>query len=388
MTRRQLLIILIALAIVGTAGLILVKRGKETWAVREAKAGDKVLPDFRYNDVAAIRIKGATEFNIVQHEGVWRVPERNNYPANYQQIRNLLFKIREIKVVQSEHVGPSQLPRVELAASVEAADVRRRNGDERENPPPHVVGYDPANSGRHQGTLIEFKDDQGKLLDSLLLGKMHLRHEEGSVPRGLHGLFDGRYILRPADPENVLLISDDLAIAAPEPGAWLSREFFKIENVQSVSLLSSEPGHSWSISRDDESRPWELMDRKPDGSEVLDASVASEIAEMFRFLTFADVVPKGAPSDIKKPTALTVMTFDHFAYTLKIGARGENGNYSLAISVSADESKTGENRMLREKLAREKTLAQWVYIVEPQIIEVLHRDRARLLEKKSLAGAN
>jgi hypothetical protein len=431
MTRRQLLTILLALAIVGSAGLILVKRGQDTWAVREAKAGDKVLPNFRYNDVAAIHIKGAAEFHIVQQDGEWRIPERDGYPANYQYVRNLLFKIRDLKVVQSERVGPSQLPRVDLAA--ERAILPRIGGEGRgENPPKQfaqrhpepplrrTTGEDspsPWGEGRgegesrrvqgevhgeraapssmvsekqtHQGTLIEFSDSQGKLLDSLLLGKMHLRHEEGSVPRGLHGLFDGRYILLPSDPENVLLISDDLAVVAPEPGAWLSKEFFKIENIQSVSLISPEPGRSWSISRDAESRPWTLMDAKSDAGEVLDAAAASEVAEMFHYLTFADISPKAA-SAIEKPTILTVLTFDRFAYTIKVGARKDDGNYPLAIAVSADESNLGgaENaKKLRDRLAREKSMAQWVYIVEPQIIEVLLRDRARLLQKKSLAGS-
>ena len=114
----------------------------------------------------------------------------------------------DLKVVQSEEVGPSQLARVEL--------------DE--------PGKDVGGS-----TLIEFIGAKGQLLNSLCVGKRHLRPEDPSVPPGLHGLYDGRYVLLPKDPGNVLLISDELAGVNAEPETWLDHEFFKFDHIQSVS---------------------------------------------------------------------------------------------------------------------------------------------------------
>jgi hypothetical protein len=381
MTRKQFTLVLLSLALIGGACLVLLNRSKELWAVRDSNVGGKLLPNFRFNDVAAIHIKGSSDLNLVRENGVWRVKERGDYPANFHQIGDLLLKIKDLKVVQSETVGPSQLTGVDLG--------------------------EPG-AGAGGGTLLEFKDARGKLLDALLLGKKHARQQDPSVPPGFRGLYDGRYVLLPGGSRNVLLISDELGSVAPNPEPWLSRDFFELQNMRSIARISSTAAESWNLSRDTESSPWTLADRKSDGSEALDAAVASEITELFRFFNFVDVVPGTvtAAAGSNNPAVLTVLTFDHFAYTLKISPRGSDGNYLLAVTVGADfpseniaspagnleqpkssEQEYSNTTKAREKLAREKELAGWIYVVEPHIIEVLLRDRAHLLEKKSLAEA-
>ena len=69
MNRKHFLIVLVAVAIIGGAGLVLLKHNKESWSVREAKMGDVVLAGFKPNDVAAIHIKGNSEVHIAQTNG-------------------------------------------------------------------------------------------------------------------------------------------------------------------------------------------------------------------------------------------------------------------------------------------------------------------------------
>lgn len=383
MNRKQFIFVLLALFIIGGAGLVLLNQNKQSWAVHEAKVGDKLLPDLRPNEVAAIHIKGASDLHIVQTNGLWQVRERGDYPANYQQVRGLLLKIRDVKVAQSEQIGPSQLARVDLEPE-----------------------------GPHQGTLLEFIDRQGKVLDAVHVGKMHLRHRDESGPFGLRGLFDGRYVVLPGKPENVLLISDDLPSVTPEPSLWLSKEFFKFENVKFISLFSTNAANSWELVRETESWPWSLVAPRP--GEELDTKIASEIVEMLHFLTFVDILPTPlrAPSEtgMDKPILLTILTFDRFAYTLKIGVppqRKQDAIYYLSVAVSAnlsserppgagpetadeqkklDEEFQNKTRKLREKLARESQLAHRVFTIESQLIEPLMRERARLLETKTLVS--
>src|SRR5689334_8884677 len=148
MNRKQFMLVLATLAVVGGAGLVLLHHHQESWTAPAAKTGARLLPNFRFNDVAAIRVRGSSDFNVVRKNGIWCVPERDDYPANLHQIRDLLISIRDLKIVQSEPIGPSQLERVEL------------------NPP---------GKGAGSGTLLEFKDAQGKTLDTLLVGKKHDR---------------------------------------------------------------------------------------------------------------------------------------------------------------------------------------------------------------------
>src|SRR5437899_390599 len=114
MNRKQFILVLLALVMVGGEGLVLLNQNKQSWTVREANVGDKLLANFPLNEIAAIHIKGASDLHMVQTNGLWSVRERNNFPANYQQVRDLLIKIRDVKVVQSDQIGPSQLGRVDL----------------------------------------------------------------------------------------------------------------------------------------------------------------------------------------------------------------------------------------------------------------------------------
>jgi hypothetical protein len=357
-----------------------VQRHKESWNVREAKVGQKLLPKFRPNDVAAIHIKAGVVLNIENRDGTWRVRERGNYPANYEHIKSLLVRMKDIKVVQSDEIGPSQRPRVELG--------------------------EPG-SGAGGGTLVEFKDAQGNVLDSLLVGKRHMRGETASDPYRMRGLFDGCYVLLPKEPQNVLLISDELAGISGEPGAWLNTEFCKIENVKSVSLIGTNAESVWTLSRESESKPWSLGDGKP--GEVLDTTKAAQTVEMLNFLGFVDLSDEPKQNGLQRSVSVLVETFDHFFYTLKIAIPPQHeATYQVAIGVRAeiaseriagadekaddkarlDEEFQANAKRLREKLARELRFARegWNYVMESRLIDPLICDRASLVEKTALAG--
>jgi hypothetical protein len=381
MNRKQFIILLLALAVVSTAGLLVLYRHKQSWTVREAKVGEKLLPNFGPNNIAAIHIKTAVDLNIENKDGAWRVRERGNYPANYEHVKSLLVRIKDIKIVQSDEIGPSQRSRVELG--------------------------EPG-SGPGAGTLIEFKDAQGKVLDSLLVGKRHMRGETSSDPYRMRGLFDGCYVLLPKEPSNVLLISDELAGVSGEPGAWLNTEFVKIETVKSVSLTGADGTSLWTLARESESKPWALADAKP--GEVLDSTKAAQTIEMLNFLGFVDLTSDAAPIAFDKPIILSIETSEHFFYTLKIAATTRtSGNYQVAIDIKAeipsqraaasdekpderqklDEEFQANTKRLRDKFARESRFASngWNYLIESRLIEPLLCKRPDLLEKTTIAEA-
>lgn len=364
MNRNQFILILVALAVIGSAGLVVVNRHKQSWDVRGAKVGDKLLFNFRPNDVAAIHIKGVSDLNVENTDGEWRVRERGGYPANYAQIKALLVRIRDIKIVQSEQVGPSLRARVEL---------------------------DEPGKGPGSGYLVEFKDARGNVLDSVLMGKRHVRPETASDPFRMHGVFDGCYVLLPKEPGNVLLISDELASISGEPGAWLNREFCKIENVKSISLTGTNGVNLWTLMRESESQPWTLADAKP--GETVDATTAAQTAEMLNFLDFVDVISNaaGSASNLVKPMVISVETFDHFFYTLKIAAPTQPERaYQIMLAVRAEIPSVADEKTIKlhDKLARELRLAAngFGYVVQPRLIEPLLCERTYLLEKSALAG--
>src|SRR5205823_5418200 len=128
--------------------------------------------------------------------------------------------------VQSEKVGPSQLPRLALAPGV----------------------------GTNSPLVVDFKNASDKTLKSLLLGKEHMKKSNRPAPMemgGEEGWPDGRYV-KLADSSEVATISDSLSNIKPNADAWLNKDFFKVEKVRSVAVEFPVATNSWKLSRDTE----------------------------------------------------------------------------------------------------------------------------------------
>src|ERR1700682_5585729 len=115
MNRKQLVILLVLVLVVGGAGLYILKQQSASWQGVNPVIGKKLLGNFAVNNVSHIVVKqGTNELNLAKKDDLWRVRERNDYPANYSEISDFLIKARDLKVVQSDKVGPSQLSRYGL----------------------------------------------------------------------------------------------------------------------------------------------------------------------------------------------------------------------------------------------------------------------------------
>src|SRR6516225_1517833 len=115
MNRKQLGILLVLVVVIGGAGLVLRKKDTSSWDNANASIGKKLLGDLPVNDVMKITIKqGTNQLNLAKKDDLWRVHERNDYPANYGEISDFLLKVRDLKIVQSQKVGPTELARASL----------------------------------------------------------------------------------------------------------------------------------------------------------------------------------------------------------------------------------------------------------------------------------
>src|SRR5436190_4184570 len=144
MNSKQLTLLVVLAIVLGGLGFWAANHRQEAWHESSAALGQKLLPNLPVNDVTQIHIKGSGELNLVKKDDSWRVQERGDYPANYNEISDFILKASDIKVVQSEPIGASQLARMELEEGKGA-------------------------------TLLEFKGAGGKTLQTVLLGKKHAR---------------------------------------------------------------------------------------------------------------------------------------------------------------------------------------------------------------------
>lgn len=374
MKGKQLALLLVLVVVVGGASWFLQKGNRSSWSETGAGAGGKVV-NLAINDVARVTIKAPDgELNLVKKDDLWTVQERADYPAAFDKVSDLLRKVWDLKTVQEVKVGPSQLPRLELV--------------------------EPG-KGDNAGTLVEFKDKDGKRLEALLLGKKFLKKSDPSMG-DMPGFPAGRYLMPVADKAKVSLVSESFDETEPKPAQWLKKDFIKIESPKAITLAGTTDAMRWKLTKEGLAVDWKLADAKPD--ELLDNAKANPIGTLFSSPTFVDVLaPDAKPADtgLDKPTVATIETNDNFTYTLKIG-KVSGDNYPVTIEVAAnlakertpgkeekpeDKTKLDEEfkaklKTLEEKLATEKKFEGRPYLIAKFTIDTLLKDRAALLTEK------
>ena len=381
MNRKQLIILLLLFIAVGGVLWRVQSRRDQEASSGAAGTGKKLLGEsFPYNDVRQITIRQETnQLNLVKKDDadVWRVRERDDYPANFSEITGFLIKVGELKVIQVEDIGASQLARLQLAE---------------------------AGQGTNSATVLELKDKSGKTMKTLLLGKKHIRQPtpQQAAQFGGEGFPDGRYVMLGNEGKQALLIGDALGNLEPKPELWLNKDFFKVERPKTIAVTFSEPTNSWKITRENEAGDWKFADAK--SGETLDNIKAGGVSRPFESVTLEDVVSKNAkPEDngLDKPTLVTVETFDDFVCTIKVGKK--NGeNYAVTMSVmanfpkeripakdekpedkdKADKAWKDRQKQLDDKLTQAKAFEGRTYLVAAWNVDQLLKERKDLVAVK------
>jgi len=376
MNLKQIGILIAIVIVVGGAGWILHNRRNSGWSTPSAEVGKKLLGDFSVNDVAQIDIHhGSNELDLVKKDDLWRVRQREDYPANFSQISGFLIKARDLKIIQSEEIGQSQLGRMELAPG----------------------------QGSNAAIVIDFKDQNGKPMRSLLLGKKHLQQAPAGQNHmgGDGGYPDGRWVKVGTNSSNVALISDPLDNIDTDADQWINKDFFKVEKPKSIEVDFGVETNSWKLTRASESADWKLADVKP--GEELDSSKSSGVTSPFSSPSFTDVLPgsKLNASGTNKLTTIKIHTFTGFDYLVTVGPK-VNDNYLMTVAVNAqfpkervagkDEKPADKTKLdkeyadakqkLGDKLKQEQSYEKWIYTVPTWVVDPVLKHRDELLAEK------
>ncbi|MBY0269749.1 MAG: DUF4340 domain-containing protein [Burkholderiales bacterium] len=369
MNRKQFLWLMLAVVIMCGAGLALFWQDLTAYRDSGAKIGARLLPPMKVSDVAKLRLQDATgEVTLAVKDKVWRVEQRGGYPADFAEISGLILKLLEAKVVQSEVVGASLHGRLNLLAPDKGA----KEGT---------------------GTLVELSDAAGKVLVSMVLGKVSLKKDPmNPLPNAKDGVPAGRHILVAGKGDNVFVVSDPLEKAVARPGAWLAKDFFKIDRIKTLQL-AGEPASSWKITRDEEWGQWKFAA----GGGQLDPSAAVSANNAWSGLSFTDVILDDKTGTDKAVT-FTAQTFDDLTYTVKL-APHTDGDYVLRFSVAGTPPKTrkpepnekaedaakrdkefADNRQrLEARVMLEQARSQWAYLVPGKQVAPLLLKREQMV---------
>ena len=380
MTRRQLLILVAALAVLAAVGAWIMQSQRTAWGPGDSRIGQRLVPGLKLEDVAQVALSDATAtLNLVRHEGGWIAKERADFPVEAERVSTLLMKLVELKIVQAEPLPAAQRARLELAepGAADAAGV---------------------------GTRLELKDGAGKQIARLLLGKKVAARTAAAGPSPEQGVPTGRYVMPGTDTGSVVLVSDPLGTAEAKPEAWLSKDLIRADQIRSITAAGFDGKERFSLSRATDSYDWKLA-----GGGKPDLQKAQDAVGSFQSMSLIDVVadPGSAAAGLERPIVIRARTQDGLTYTLRVGSKTADDRYYLAIALSGDPATTrtagknetaeekekqdkafAENRAkLMEKLEREKKLERWTYLVAKSAVEPVLRERAQLLpEKKAKDG--
>jgi hypothetical protein len=378
MNRKQLTLLIVLGVVLGGLGYWVYNKkeaGYErgTAATEEGTKLLKGLPANAIRDVSQLTIKqGTNEVNLAVQGERWTVKERGGYPANFNNISDTVRKFWDLKVARAVEVGPSRLPSLKLTKT--------------------------------DGTLVDLKDAQGKSIAAITLGMQTSKEAREDSQFGGGSFPNGRYVMLGDNVKTVALVSDPLSVEA-KPEDWLNKDWFKVERIKSVSVVTTNATNNWKLTRETDGAEWKLADAK--AGESADSSKTSGLNWLLSSPSFNDVIvdPKPETTGLDKPTVATLETLDGFSYTLKIGkpvGGEENANHALQVSVSAnlpkertpgkddkpedkdklDKEFAAKQKPLEEKLKNEKAFEKWTYVVPKYTLETLLKDRKDFLAEK------
>ncbi len=376
MNRNQFSILFAVLVILGGLVWSLKKSDESSWTQRPNHVGQALVANFPVNDVANILIdNGHTSVSLTKKEGQWRVKERGDYPANFNMISDLLLKIQDQKIVQSDAINAEQRPDLYLIEPIK---------------------------DKPSAIAVELQDANAKQITRLLLGKRLMK----KGPAGAE-VPAGRYVMLSADEKNAMLVSDVLLETEPKPENWIVKDFVRADKIKSMAFNADDGTNVWKMQRDQEGGEWRLNDAKP--NEKFDNTRGTSAVNAISMLSFTDVVASTASIDTGMGNARTFVaeTFEGLTYTFRIGNASGDDNQYIGVSVTGEaikirvaatdekpEDKARLDKEFQERFSKletrlkfEKTLAKWTYVTPKWRLDPLLKDRAGLMLEKQNAEA-
>jgi Domain of unknown function (DUF4340) len=348
MNARFAAVMLVLLAVLGGAAVLVYQQQHAREPSNVAALGRPLLQGLAAPDIASIRIAGPEAIITLEHKGKdWVIDERGGFPADFDKVRAFVLEALELKIGQSEPIGAQDRARLQLLE---------------------------PDKGEGAGTLVEFRAAGGKPLASLLIGKKYFKQAPADPQTAAA---DGRFVLLPADPGTVYVVSDPLAQATARSAAWIDRSGISAQKVKALEVtLAGEP--PWKIERASENADWKLVGAK--AGEKVEVTKANAASYSLSLLEPADVAPPGTSAQsagFDKPTATIVATtFGGLTYEFTVG-RLDGANYYLRFTRQGEPDKKDEAR-----LAREKALEPYTLLVAKTKLDDTLKKRSELLEKK------
>ena len=353
MNEKQLKILVGVVLVLGLGALLLRDKGGEGDGA--SRLGDKIYDNFNINAVANMTVSEEGKSVTVNRSGTkgeWVNSELQNYPADFGRVRDLLMKVRDLKVSQSHEIDENLYGRFELGPS-------------------------------HGGKKLELKDTAGKTLYTLLLGK-----SGGGAT----------WVLDAARPKLVAQVDADFFDASTDADSWKDSKFFSVEKVKSVSVKYDFNGtRTFALSRQENFGAWELAGIQT--NQVVNTENTGQLDHALgspSFTTIATPEQVKAASWDANTTTIDIETFDNFKYHIVLAEQPGGSTMLAKVNVTGDlkpkapgKDKKGPLKLdviavskRKEKLDWESGLKKWVFVVNNYTFNGVLKNRQDLVKAK------
>ncbi len=373
---KQLLAILgVILVVMGGAALFVHNQGAGEKPAATAQLGQPLLKGLKASEIGIITIREPkATLTLVKKDNRWTIAEKNGFAADLDKVTDLVVKSIELKAGQVEPIGEKDRPRLNLA--------------------------DPG-KGEGAATAITYKAADGKILAELLVGKKYFKKEPEGDASKAQG--DGRFVMLPSDPKQVYIVSEPLRVATTATGDWISKEGVAIERVKVLEVKPAQGGDGYRIERDTDGIDWKLVGAG--AGQKLDVSRANAASYSLNKLDIEDLAAADADTGLDQPTVITATTFDGLTYTLLVGKndkdktfvkvnvegtpvreatppRAEKADEKAEDKAKREKAVVDDKKKFEDRTAREKTLKDYVLVVQSRKLNDTLKKRSELLEQK------
>ena len=264
MKGKQLLIAALALGVLGGIAYFTSSDAQGSRATEKSGVGKTVVTDLDPAKIATIAITdNDASLTLAQQDEQWIITERDGFAAKFDDIQKLVTSAVSLKSLRQIRASKKQHGRFGL--------------------------LDPADNETNAGTRVDFKNAQGQVLKSLLLGKKGSANSEANAGSPFGSSDNHRYVLADGKVAVVAIdYSSALNDVSADPADWLNKDdFFKVEKIKSLAVAHPVAADSWTLSRNKEGEDMALAEAKPE--EKLDSSKGNTAGRVLGYPSFDDV---------------------------------------------------------------------------------------------------
>jgi|GEM_PF-1473303 len=365
--KAKTLVILLALCGVALAlvwGLHALRlRPASGWAI-----GQKIAPAFPLNDIERITVRTtAGSVTIAKQDGIWKVAEYYDFPANFSKVAELLQQVHGMTVGQHLKVRGNSLARLRLLG--------------------------PAASGAlesGQGTAVQFFTKGATPVFEFIIGNHKQNPPDPRNPYGFSAP-EGTYIRvasatagAPAGSETVLLVKDIIATPSGAEG-WIERTLVNVDAEQVRVITIAPPGGEPAVlSRTNSTDAFSMAGLA--ATQQVNNAAATTLAGALSHFTIQKVVP---PSEASTNAALehawqvSLRTADGITYSLVLADTNAPDAYAR-LSISYDAAHAGPDAGDADAAQSKAALltsrfASWLYVLPSYKASELRKTRADLI---------